>query len=60
MSLKDPYSYMKVSRPVRSKLCKHQRCFDATWWIEQNVTHPEWLCPLCNKELNFGDLMVDG
>lgn len=36
------------------------QCFDATWWIENNATHPQWLCPLCSKALAFDDLIVDG
>ena len=74
MSLKDPVStakhlsntadqqlsYMRITQPVRSSLCSHVQCFDATWWMESNSVHPQWLCPLCNKELQFDDLIVDG
>ncbi|WVQ97301.1 hypothetical protein IAU59_004412 [Kwoniella sp. CBS 9459] len=60
MSLKDPLSYMRITRPVRSSRCTHMQCFDATWWVESNAQHPQWLCPLCNKELQFPDLIVDG
>ncbi|WVF70628.1 hypothetical protein IAT40_005421 [Kwoniella sp. CBS 6097] len=60
MSLKDPLSYMRITRPVRSSKCTHMQCFDATWWVESNSQHPQWLCPLCNKELQFPDLIVDG
>ncbi|OCF32849.1 hypothetical protein I316_05485 [Kwoniella heveanensis BCC8398] len=60
MSLKDPLSYMRITRPVRSSKCTHMQCFDATWWVESNTQHPQWLCPLCNKELQFPDLIVDG
>ncbi|WVQ82518.1 hypothetical protein IAT38_004647 [Cryptococcus sp. DSM 104549] len=60
MSIKDPLSYMRISRPVRSSKCSHVQCFDPQWWIESNAAHPQWLCPHCNKELNFDDLIVDG
>ncbi|ORX37448.1 hypothetical protein BD324DRAFT_450942 [Kockovaella imperatae] len=60
MTLKDPLSYMRITRPIRSSKCSHIQCFDATWWIESNFTHPMWQCPLCNKELQFEDLIVDG
>ncbi|OWZ76909.1 E3 SUMO-protein ligase PIAS1 [Cryptococcus neoformans Bt85] len=60
MSLKDPLSYMRMIRPIRSSKCSHIQCFDATWWIESNAVHPQWLCPHCSKELRFDDLIVDG
>lgn len=60
MTLKDPLSYMRITRPVRSTLCSHIQCFDAKWWIESNAQHPQFLCPLCNKSLNFDDMIVDG
>ncbi|KIR52895.1 E3 SUMO-protein ligase PIAS1 [Cryptococcus gattii Ru294] len=60
MSLKDPLSYMRMTRPIRSSKCGHIQCFDATWWIESNAVHPQWLCPHCSKELRFDDLIVDG
>ncbi|WVQ76972.1 hypothetical protein IAR50_006651 [Cryptococcus sp. DSM 104548] len=60
LSLKDPLSYMRISRPIRSKKCSHLQCFEAQWWIESNATHPQWLCPHCSKELCFDDLIVDG
>ncbi|WWD17629.1 hypothetical protein CI109_102070 [Kwoniella shandongensis] len=60
MSLKDPLSYMRIARPVRSSKCTHIQCFDAQWWIESNAQHPQWLCPHCSRELKFPDLIVDG
>ena len=51
---------MRISRPVRSTQCSHVQCFDATWWIESNAQHPQFICPLCNKALNFDNLIVDG
>ncbi|ODN78029.1 hypothetical protein L202_05113 [Cryptococcus amylolentus CBS 6039] len=60
LSLKDPLSYMRISRPVRSKKCSHLQCFEAQWWVESNATHPQWLCPHCSKELFFDDLIIDG
>ncbi|ORY23366.1 hypothetical protein BCR39DRAFT_549475 [Naematelia encephala] len=60
MSLRDPLSYTRITCPIRSSKCRHIQCFDATWWIESNVNHPQWLCPKCHKELVFDDLIVDG
>lgn len=51
---------MRMSRPIRSRKCRHQQCFDATWWVETNYTHPQWLCPNCSQELQFADLIMDG
>lgn len=60
LSLKDPLAYMRISRPVRSTKCTHIQCFDPKWWIEGNAQHPQFLCPLCNKALQFDDLIIDG
>ena len=60
MSLKDPLSYMRLVRPVRSSKCSHLQCFEAKWWIVGNEKHPQWLCPLCNRALRFDELIVDG
>lgn len=51
---------MRLERPVRSTKCSHLQCFEAKWWISQNIKHPQWLCPLCNRELRFDELIVDG
>ena len=51
---------MRIQQPIRSSLCSHVQCFDAAWWMESNSVHPQFLCPLCNQELQFDDLIVDG
>ncbi|KAL1408855.1 E3 SUMO-protein ligase pli1 [Vanrija albida] len=60
LSLKDPLSGMRITKPVRSSQCRHLQCFDARWWLEANKTHPQWLCPHCSKELKFEDIICDG
>ncbi|GMK54141.1 hypothetical protein CspeluHIS016_0107270 [Cutaneotrichosporon spelunceum] len=60
LSLKDPLSGMRISKPVRSRKCSHLQCFDARWWLESNKSHPQWLCPHCSKELDFEDIICDG
>jgi E3 SUMO-protein ligase PIAS1 len=49
-----------VKTPCRSSKCVHPQCFDATSWysvMEQTTT---WLCPVCEKILDPGDLIIDG
>ncbi|KAK4689486.1 hypothetical protein P7C73_g627, partial [Tremellales sp. Uapishka_1] len=60
MTLKDPLAYTRITTPIRSSKCTHLQCFDAYWWLEGNSQHPQFLCPLCNKELQFDDLIIDG
>ncbi|BEI93876.1 uncharacterized protein CcaverHIS019_0603350 [Cutaneotrichosporon cavernicola] len=60
LSLKDPLSGMRITKPVRSRKCSHLQCFDAKWWLESNKSHPQWLCPHCSKELDFEDVICDG
>ncbi|CAK9784636.1 hypothetical protein CC85DRAFT_325947 [Cutaneotrichosporon oleaginosum] len=60
LSLKDPLSGMRITKPIRSVKCSHLQCFDARWWLESNKTHPQWLCPHCSKELDFESIICDG
>lgn len=60
LSLKDPLSGMRITKPVRSSKCTHLQCFDARWWLESNRSHPQWLCPHCSKELKFDEVICDG
>lgn len=60
LSLRDSLSYTRLIRPVRSTKCTHLQCFEPKWWIATNEKHPQWLCPLCNRELRFDELIVDG
>ncbi|KAH7883534.1 PINIT domain-containing protein, partial [Phlebopus sp. FC_14] len=60
MSLKCPLSFMRIQIPCRSAQCVHSQCFDATSWfscMEQTTT---WFCPVCEKVLNYDELIIDG
>ncbi|KAJ3563440.1 hypothetical protein NP233_g8938 [Leucocoprinus birnbaumii] len=60
MSLKCPLSFMRVVTPCRSSKCVHSQCFDASSWyymMEQTTT---WLCPVCEKQLDHRELIIDG
>ncbi|KAF5355712.1 hypothetical protein D9756_003722 [Leucocoprinus leucothites] len=60
MSLKCPLSFLRVVTPCRSSKCVHSQCFDATSWyymMEQTTT---WLCPVCEKQLDHRELIIDG
>ncbi|KAF7320372.1 MIZ zinc finger protein [Mycena kentingensis (nom. inval.)] len=60
MSLKCPLSYMRINTPCRSRKCAHSQCFDATSWFSVMEQTTTWLCPVCEKILDPGDLVVDG
>lgn len=53
-------AYMRITLPIRSTKCPHVQCFDAYWWLESNVNTPQFLCPLCTKELKWDELFIDG
>lgn len=53
-------SYMRISTPCRSALCVHSQCFDATSWFSMMEQTTTYLCPVCEKALNYDDLIVDG
>ncbi|OAX44238.1 hypothetical protein K503DRAFT_846682 [Rhizopogon vinicolor AM-OR11-026] len=60
MSLKCPLSFLRVKTPCRSTLCPHPQCFDATSWLSCMEQTTTWLCPVCEKVLNYEDLIIDG
>ncbi|KAL7268210.1 E3 SUMO-protein ligase pli1 [Rhizina undulata] len=59
MSLKCPLSTLRIDLPVRSKMCTHMQCFDATSFLQLQQQAPTWTCPACNKAISFNLLVVD-
>ena len=59
LSLKCPLSYSRISLPVRSVYCDHIECFDALSFLMLQQQATTWVCPICNKSLQFNDLAVD-
>ena len=53
-------SYMRITTPCRSALCVHSQCFDATSWFSMMEQTTTYMCPVCEKVLNYDDLIVDG
>ncbi|EKM83924.1 hypothetical protein AGABI1DRAFT_67004 [Agaricus bisporus var. burnettii JB137-S8] len=60
MSLKCPLSFMRVATPCRSSKCVHSQCFDATSWYSMMEQTTTWLCPVCEKQLDYKELIIDG
>jgi len=59
-SLKCPLSYGRITTPCRSSQCVHVQCFDAMSWYSVNEQTTTWSCPVCEKSINYEDLIVDG
>ena len=53
-------SFMRVKLPCRSSKCVHRQCFDATSWYAVNEQTTTWLCPVCERQLEDKDLIIDG
>ncbi|CDR99097.1 hypothetical protein [Sporisorium scitamineum] len=60
MSLKCPFSYMRITTPCRSIHCSHVQCFDAYSFFSINEQMPSWACPTCHKTIKPEDLLMDG
>ncbi|KAF9453869.1 hypothetical protein P691DRAFT_812483 [Macrolepiota fuliginosa MF-IS2] len=60
MSLKCPLSFMRVNTPCRSSKCVHSQCFDATSWYSMMEQTTTWFCPVCEKQLDYRELIIDG
>ncbi len=50
---------MRLVTPCRGLSCTHIQCFDATSYLQLQEQGPQWLCPICNKSVPFGQLAVD-
>lgn len=60
MSLKCPLSFMRVATPCRSLKCVHSQCFDVTSWYSMMEQTTTWLCPVCERQLDYRELIIDG
>ena len=60
MSLKCPFSYMRIATPCRSIHCSHVQCFDAYSFFSVNEQTPSWACPVCHKNIKVEELIMDG
>ncbi|KAL1681508.1 PINIT domain-containing protein [Schizophyllum commune] len=60
MSLKCPLSFMRVGTPSRSTRCVHPQCFDAFMWFSVMEQTTTWLCPVCERQLDPKELIIDG
>jgi len=61
ITLMCPITMCRITRPVKSRRCSHDRCFDFDTYIEMNTrsTSPEWRCPICTKPAPAAALDVD-
>lgn len=57
MSLRCPFSLLRLATPVRSIACRHPQCFDRS---SIDSTKTSFKCPICGKDCTFFSLFVDG
>jgi len=53
-------SFMRVVTPCRSLKCVHPQCFDITSWYTMMEQTTTWLCPVCERQLDYRELIIDG
>ena len=51
---------MRMSVPCRASTCDHLQCFDASLYLMMNEKKPKWVCPVCNKQALYENLLIDG
>ncbi|XP_065202298.1 E3 SUMO-protein ligase PIAS4-like isoform X2 [Planococcus citri] len=59
VSLVCPLAKFRMMYPAKGKNCTHLQCFDGGAYISLNEKKPMWMCPVCNRELYFDDLLID-
>lgn len=52
-------SYVRMTTPIRSTLCDHLQCFEASSWFQINEQTPQWACPICERVIKVEELFVD-
>ncbi|CAB4001780.1 E3 SUMO- ligase PIAS2, partial, partial [Paramuricea clavata] len=50
----------RMTQPCRSRNCNHLQCFDAALYLQMNERKSRWICPVCDQEARFIDLIIDG
>ncbi|CAL8069411.1 unnamed protein product [Orchesella dallaii] len=60
VSVACPLGKNRMTWPCRATTCKHLQCFDANLFLLMNEKKPSFICPVCNKQLKFDDLSIDG
>lgn len=58
-SLACPMTMKRMKIPAKSKKCKHLQCFDAHSFILMNEKKSKWLCPTCNNQCLYDDLVIE-
>ena len=59
VSLLCPLGKVKMNYPCRSRSCSHLQCFDAELYLQMNEKKSTWICPICDRPSQFGDLILD-
>ena len=59
VSLLCPLGKVKMNYPCRAKSCSHLQCFDAELYLQMNEKKSTWICPICDRPSQFGDLILD-
>jgi hypothetical protein len=61
VSLACPLGKCRMQLPCRSmSTCSHLQCFDANFFLSMNEKRPAWVCPVCDREIPFRTLVLDG
>ncbi|CAG8554091.1 36102_t:CDS:10 [Gigaspora margarita] len=59
VSLKCPLSMVRIKEPAKGLYCVHIGCFDLETYVQVNMVHTKWTCPMCNGIVTSETLRVD-
>lgn len=59
-SLMCPLGKTRMTLACRSKNCTHLQCFDGALYLQMNERKSRWICPVCDQEARFENLIIDG
>lgn len=54
-----PLGQTFIETPVMGPQCTHLQCFDLETFLLCNVRHPTWKCPVCGKDAQHSELVLD-
>ncbi|RKO84260.1 hypothetical protein BDK51DRAFT_44320 [Blyttiomyces helicus] len=60
VALKDPVSKIRIALPARSSQCRHLEPFDLATFFALNEQVPTWSCPICNRQVPWDSIGIDG
>jgi hypothetical protein len=59
ISLLDPYTRVRINKPIKGLQCEHRQCFDLETFLQNYQSSRNWNCPICNLKIDFHSIRIN-